>query len=323
MMRPVRGALITVMLAIASPAAHAQPAALATDSALAKRADSLTVGDYCRLAQQTLAARAVIVALDGDSTSARSNAAVICDPLLSSFSLLALAGRAPAPLAAVARVNTDGYAAARKGIFEAMSEFRATLRSSALRPVVLTALAANGNRELVAVSETAQSLLVAGARDRALMRLAKYERKLGPTSARLNLPEVLLNYAAQLWVPGFKATPLGGPSPVELVASYVPGYITVVDGSVQPVSTSEFGLRYYMFGEKFGQTGARGIVFPSYWSVGVLTASNRNGALVWPWEGRDRSGAYVSWGAIKVGYIKGRQGEWLVSKQFQAVPFVF
>lgn len=311
-------------LVSATPAVvYAQAVTPPTDSVLMKRADSLTVGDYCRLAQQALGAPAVIAALDSDSTDARSNAAVICDPLLSSFSLSALAGRAPAPLAAIARINTDGSAVARKGVFEAMSEFRAMVRGPSVRPVVQTAIGAEASQQLASVAETAQSLLVVAGRDRALVRLAKYERKLGPTSAKLNGPEVLLNYVAQLWVPGFKATPLGGPSPLELVASYAPGYVTSVDGRPQAVSASEFGIRYYLFGERFGQTGYRGLLLPSYRSAGVITASSRNGALVWPWEGRDRSGAYVSWGAIKVGYIKGRQGEWLLSKQFQAVPFVF
>lgn len=295
----------------------------APDAALPLRADSITLGDYCRIAQQTLSLPAVIRAIAADSTNARSNAAIICDPLLSSFSLLALTGRAPAPFAAVARANTAGYSAARRGLFEAMSEFRATVLAPDVRDEVRTALGADGSAELARVSTTAQSLLTAAARDRALVRLSKYERKLGPTSAKLNGPEVLLNYAAQRWIPGFKATPLDGPSPLELVASYAPGYVTSADGSVDPVSASEFGVRYYLFGEQFGKTGLRGVLMPSYWSAGVITASDRNGALVWPWEGRDRSGGYVSWGAIKVGYIKGRQGEWLVSKQFQAVRFLF
>lgn len=293
------------------------------NAALQARADSITVGDYCRVAQAVLASPAVIAALADDSTSARLSAATICDPLLSSFSLLALTGRAPAPLAAVARVRTEGYSAARNGIFEAMSEFRATVRGSGVIDTVRNAIGAELNAQLVRVSTTAQSLLTAAARDRALLRLGRYERKLGPTSPKLNGPEVLLNYAAQRWIPGFKATPLGGPSPLELVASYAPGYATTVDGRVQPVSASEFGVRYYLFGEQFGAPGTRGLLLPTYWSIGVITASDRNGALVWPWEGRDRSGAYVSWGAIKVGYVKGRQGKWLVSKQFQAIPFLF
>jgi hypothetical protein len=316
--------VLAIMLCIAPGTMGAQPAANPLPNAsLMARADSISVSDYCRIAQQVLASPAVLVALAADSSLARMSAATICDPLLSSFSLLALSGRAPAPLAAVARLRTEGYSAARKGIFDAMSEFRARVRADGVREVVSNAIGAELNSELVRVTTTAQSLLTADARDRALARLARYERKLGPTSAKLNGPEVLLNYAAQRWIPGFRATPLGGPSPLELVASYVPGYVTSTNGRVQPVSASEFGVRYYLFGETFGASGTRGLLFPSYWSIGVITASDRNGALVWPWEGSDHSGGYFSWGSIKVGYVKGRQGKWLVSKQFQAVPLLF
>jgi hypothetical protein len=293
------------------------------NEALMKRADSITVGDYCEAAQAVLAAPAVIRALADDSTNARSNAAIICDPLFSSFSLLALTGQTRAPMKAIARIHTEGYSEARKQILEAMSQFRASVRADGVRDVPRASIPTDVNTKLVRASETAQSLLVAAARDRALTRLARYERKLGPTSAKLNGPEVLLNYAAQRWVPGFKATPLGGPSPLEIVATYAPGYVTHVGNRFEPVSASEFGLRYYLFGEQFGKSGFQGILMPSYWSVGALTASDRNGALVWPWDGQTRTGAYLSWGAIKVGYISGRPGEWLVTKQFQAVPFVF
>jgi hypothetical protein len=310
------------VLCVAPSATHAR-AQPGPDAALQARADSITVGDYCRVAQQVLASPAVVRTIDADSSAARLSAATICDPLLSSFSLLALTGRAPAPLAAVARVDTKGFSVARRGIFEAMSEFRATVLAPDVRDSVRNAIGPELSAELARVSSTAQSLLTAAARDRALVRLARYERKLGPTSPRLNGPEVLLNYAAQRWIPGFRATPLGGPSPLEVVASYVPSYVTSVDRKPQAVSASEFGVRYYLFGEQFGAEGVRGLLLPTYWSVGVLTASDRNGALVWPWDGRTRTGAYFSWGSIKVGYVRGRRGEWLVTRQFQAVPFLF
>lgn len=314
----IRWALAATLLV--GPSAVAQPSANET---LLARADSITVGDYCRVAQGVLATPGIITLLAHDSASVRSHTAIICDPLLSSFSLRALGGNAPAPLAAVARVNNDGYSAARRGIFDSMSEFRATVLAASRRNEVNAALGPALRAELSVISTTAQNLLTGQARDRALERLARYERKLGPTSAKLNAPEVMLNYVAQRWVPLFRATPLGGPSPLEIVASYAPGYLTVVNDSPVPVSASELGVRYYLFGERFGRSGTQGLLFPTYFSVGMLTASDRNGALVWPWEGKDRMGGYLSWGAIKVGYIGGRQGEWLVSKQFQAVPFVF
>lgn len=303
---------------------HAQPGERVPDAALMRAADTVTVGDYCRLAQRIVSDTSVLTALAAASSSARSSAAVICNPLLSSFSLLALTGRTHAPLRAVARVDNTVDRATQLELFTAMGEFRADTRQPGVREVV-TASLGDANQEFVNISTTAQLLETMTARDNALRRLANYERKLGPASARLNGPEVLLNYAAQRWIPGFRPTPLGGPSPWEVIASYTPGYITFDEGEsgMLPVSASEFGLRFYLFGDSFGKSGFAGLLFPSYFSFGVLTASDENGALVWPWRGRDRSGGFVSWGTIKFGYINRERGTWLFSRQFQAVPFVF
>ena len=318
-------AVYAAMLVALSPLAlHAQRSESVPDASLMRRADSVTVGEYCRLAQRIVSDTLVLAALAADSISARTSAAVICNPLLSSFSLLALTGRTHAPLRAVARVNNNVDRATQQELFAAMEQFRADSRQPGVREVVSTSLGAE-NSAFVNAAETAHALEVITARDKALRRLANYERKLGPTSAKLNLPEVLLNYSAQRWIPGFRPTPLGGPSPWEVIASYTPGYITFAEGEsgVLPVSASEFGFRFYLFGEKFGQSGFAGLLMPSYFSFGVLTASDENGALVWPWRGRERSGGFVSWGAIKIGYIDRDRGTWLFSRQFQAVPFVF
>ena len=86
-----------------------------------------------------------------------------------------------------------------------MSEFRATVRGVDVRQAITRLIGTDLNGQLVRVSETAQGLLTAAARDRSLDRIARYERKLGPTSPKLNGPEVFLNYAAQRWVRGFQA----------------------------------------------------------------------------------------------------------------------
>jgi hypothetical protein len=317
--------LLAAMLLASGPIVlHAQRSEPMLEASLMRRADSLTVSDYCRHAQRIVADSTVLMALADDSISARNSAAIICNPLLSPFSLLALTGRTHAPMRAIARLNNNVDRATQQEILAAMEEFRAATRQPALRPVVSSVLG-DANAAFVRVAETAHSLEVVASRDNALRRLANYERKLGPASARLNLPEVLLNYAAQRWIPGFKPTPLGGPSPLELITSYSPGYITFAEGEsgLLPVSASEFGLRFYLFGDAFGKSGFAGLLLPSYVSLGVLTASDMNGALIWPWRGRERSGAFVSWGAIKIGYIDRDRGTWLFSRQFQALPFVF
>jgi hypothetical protein len=325
------GALILVVPAVARTQ---PPAELTPNAALVVRADSITVGDYCRAAQATVASRTVLDALAEDSGSARVHAATICDPFLSSFSLRALfadartqvPGLAPprVPFAAVARVHTGGSTVSRAAIADAMSEFRALVRTAEVRPAIAASVGTEVASQLVRATETAQGLLTLAALNRSLGRIARYERKLGPTSPRLNGPEVVLNYAAQRWIPGFRATELGGPSHLEIVASYTPAYVPFDADKITAVSASEFGVRYYLFGESFGATGWRGVLRPSYWSAGAITVSDRDGALVWPWDGRTRTGAFVAWGAIKVAYVQGREGaEWLASKQFQAVRFVF
>src|SRR5262249_30719034 len=261
-------------------------------------------GDYCAVAREILATRPVVRALGADSSDARSNAAVICNPMLSDFSLLALTGRSPAPLGAVARLRTNAYTDVQRGMLDAMSEFRAEVRQPPPRGVLRDSFPELSPR-LIRVSETAHSLVVVQSRDGAINRLSNYERKLGPTSPRLNFAEVLLNYGAERWIPGFKPTPDRGPSPMELVASYVPGYVTFASGDKTPipVSAGEFGLRWYLFGSHFGKSGVDGVLFPSYFAAGALVASDDNGALVWPWKGRRPAGGFLLWGAGEDGYI--------------------
>ena len=76
-------------------------------------------------------------------------------------------------------------------------------------------------------------------------------------------------------------------------------------------------------GERFGKSGMWGLVYPSHWSMGVLVTGAQNGALEWPWSGATRTGAYLGWGSIKVGYAGGRSGKLLLTRQTQVVPFVF
>lgn len=295
------------------------------DAKLLARADSITVGAYCGFAQRLLSDNSVLSVLADDSSAVRQSAMVVCNPLLQSFTLLALTGRASAPVAAIARTRTNGFREAQQGILEAMGELRADLRQPAIDSVVRKVLG-DDHTAFVRVTQTAQDITSGLARDGALARLANYERKLGPNSARLNGVEVLLNYSAQRWVKGFRPTPLGGPRPWELVASYAPGYVPLDRGTRTPVpvSVAEFGVRYYLFGKRFGRSGLSGLVFPSYWSAGLATASEENGALVWPWRGRDRSGAFFGWGTIKFAWIdRDRRGSFLVTRQFQAIPFAF
>ncbi|HEU4995678.1 MAG TPA: hypothetical protein VFT29_12710 [Gemmatimonadaceae bacterium] len=329
-MRQVRGrtrvvpgmACVVVMLWSASRL-DAQVTPASTDARLLARADSITVGQYCTSVRTILASPVVRDSLGDELENAERDAAAICDPRTARATLGELLGDRPVTLAGVARVESRNVASAAPDVIGAMNDFHRVTRNEAMAPVIKLAIGDSATRVFRREADTAKDLLRRDVRDAALRRLDRYERKLGPHSARLNGVEVVLNYAAQRGVPGFKATPEKGPSPWEVVASYVPMWATIADERAQAVSVGEFGLRYYLFGEKFGASGLRGLLFPYYWSAGALVVSDRNGALVWPGEGKSRVGAYLSWGAFKIGYVGGRSGEVLVSRQLQLIPYVF
>lgn len=287
------------------------------------RAESLTIGDYCRAARAVITSTDIVQAMGARSAGVQLSANFICMPSLSTTPLIALRGDQPVSLKSVARIHPQDFVELHQRTLVAMKTFFAVVRADDMVPITKAALGDTMNTLLVRTTETVNSLLSAAARDSALVRLSHYERKLGPTSARLNVAEVFLNYGAQRFIPGFRPSPFTGPSPWEVVTSYVPTYGTIADKRAQAVSASEFGVRHYLFGDDFGASGWEGTLKPSYWSAGVLVVSDNNGALVWPWQDHQRTGAYVSWGAIKVGYVPGRNGQLLVSRQMHVIPFVF
>lgn len=296
----------------------------AADKSLLARADSLTVGDYCAAASNAAGKAAIRAALADEVALVDAQLTRICDPRVAPLSLRALTGGGSASLAAVGRLREKGlHEALVSPLDTAMQIVRSRLRGADVRPLLRAAIGDSASQALTVVSETANGLFVREARDRALARLANYERKLGPGSAKLNVLELLLNYGAQRFVPGFSPSVTRGPSPIELVASYVPTYGTVEGKKLAAASATEFGARWYLFGNQWGKDGVAGLLRPSFLSVGALVASDKSGALAWPWDGHTRTGAYVSWGELKVGYVPGRKGAWLVSRQMQVLPFVF
>lgn len=167
----VARAALAVSFYLALDPVDAQPPAAApptTTQRLLLRSDSITVGDYCRVAQRVLSTRAVVAALAEDSAAARVSAASICNPLLADFSLRALRGEAPAPLAGIARVRRGGYAAVTGTLFDAMDEFRAAVTSPEARTAIRQSNDSATVTQLVRATETAHSLLVLAARDSAL-----------------------------------------------------------------------------------------------------------------------------------------------------------
>jgi hypothetical protein len=174
---------------------------------------------------------------------------------------------------------------------------------------------------LLAPYDALQRLQLERAIGSSLEKLNRYERKYGPDAPQLNIVEVGLNYLAQ-WVPQFTPTADGWPSRLEIVASYVPTYLTSVDQRARPVTVAELGLRSYLW--KRGWGGSTGSVLrPGYLSYGLAIAGERDGAFVSPIAGERRLGAFVGWGQLKIAVIGGSEPRVLFTRQMQIVPWVF
>lgn len=154
-----------------------------------------------------------------------------------------------------------------------------------------------------------------------LEKLNRFERKYGPDAPRLNLAEVGLNYVAQ-WVPPFRPNADGWPSRLELVASYVPAYLTIANDKARAVTVAELGLRSYLWQRGWGGA-AGGVLRPGYLSFGVAVAGDRDGAFVSPLRGTARVGGFVGWGETKIAVLGGHQRRFLITRQMQLLPWVF
>ena len=293
-------------------------------SAVLALADSLTLGDYCKASRNVMALDTVRKLLGARVVEVQFNVDKLCDPRVAALTLRTLTGDQPAPFAAVARRQQEAYhEAARVPLRDVTVLVDRELRSDDDMRRAIRAASPAAAAPFVTVTEVARRLFLEEAGARSVKHLANYERKLGPQAPQLNGVEVLLNYTAQRWIPGFAPSIKRGPSPLELIANYVPSYASSVNRKVVAVSASEFGVRHYLFGDNWGKTGKEGIIKPAYWSLGALVASDKNGALSWPWDGRTRTGVFVGWGELKVGYIAGRKGSVLVTRQVQFIPYVF
>jgi len=156
-----------------------------------------------------------------------------------------------------------------------------------------------------------------------LEKMRRFEKKFGPRAPRLNGLEVVVNLFLQP-VPGFYPTDEKGPGPLEIVASYDTAYLTVVDEEPELISTAGFGIRYYLLGDGWGEEdGFTGFLKPGYLSLGVLVAPEEDGALVWPWQGEERLGGFLTWGELKLAYVGGDEDRFMVSREFQMVPWLF
>lgn len=154
-------------------------------------------------------------------------------------------------------------------------------------------------------------------------KLFRFERKYGPNAPPRNLAEVAANFAAQ-WIPAFQPSAEGWPSRLELIASYVPTYVSgsLSEHTLHAVTALEVGVRIYSWRADWG--GAQGgALRPAYWSLGTVVAGERNGAFTSPLAGTSRFGAFFGWGDNKIAVIGGRAPQLLFARQVHLVPWAF
>jgi hypothetical protein len=156
-----------------------------------------------------------------------------------------------------------------------------------------------------------------------LETLRLLERKYGPNSAKLNGVEVAAAFALQR-VPGFGVDAKGRPQPFEAILAYAPSYISYSDDNMRVMGVAEIGLRTYIFKKGWGKSGGRWAwLRPGYTSYGVAWTSNSDDPMRPPWQGDSRFGAFFGWGEMKMAWIVGDDRRFLVTQQFQIVPWVF
>lgn len=154
-------------------------------------------------------------------------------------------------------------------------------------------------------------------------KLLRFERKYGPDSPVRNGVEVLLNFAAQ-WVPLFQPDNEGWPSRVEIIAAYVPTYVSVptTEFKSRVVTLAEIGPRMFIWKDGWGGKKG-GVLKPGFVSFGVAVAGERDGALTSPFKGTSRLGGFFGWGNAKVAVIGGREPRLLVTHTVHVIPWAF
>lgn len=154
-------------------------------------------------------------------------------------------------------------------------------------------------------------------------KLRRFERKYGKDSPVRNGVEVVLNFAAQ-WVPLFQPNAEGWPSRVEVIAAYVPTYISVptTEWKSRPVTVAEVGPRLFIWRKGWGGDKG-GVLRPGFVSFGVALAGERDGALNSPFKGTSRFGGFFGWGNAKVAVIGGASPRLLVTHTVHLIPWAF
>jgi hypothetical protein len=229
----------------------------------------------------------------------------------------------------VARWDAEVYRVlAQDGFRQALIGLQ-QIAMTVLRPLLSAQLPETAVRTLFAPISALGSAILQHGREGNQERLRRYEVKYGPTAPRLNIGEVALNYAAQRWLPGFKASADGLPSPYELVTAYRTAELTATRDSGQSmrahfVSGAQLGFRRYNFDPNWGTGGKLAqLIRPGDSSLGMYVVAPRDLPLQRVWGSGVRGGAFVGWGGVHAAYVFGKPQRIIFGNSLQILPYMF
>ena len=232
----------------------------------------------------------------------------------------------------VARWNPQPRAPwAEPWFYDALVRLRriANAAGTGIGPRLVAAFGSAGAERFIAPMDELETRVLRLAQAQNAEKLRRYEIKYGPESARLNIVEVLLNYAAERpsWSPF--GPDENGPSPLEIVATYSTSELTgskSKSATFRPhvVSGAHAGLRYY----RFGASTARGSRFqrflkPQHVGAGMFFMGATDHPLISPFEKRMRSGGFLDWGLARTGVVVGRDWRAVIGVGKQILPYLF
>jgi hypothetical protein len=205
----------------------------------------------------------------------------------------------------------------------------ANAAGSGIGPRLVAAYGSGVADHFIAPMDELETKILRRAQAKNAQRLRRYEIKFGPESARLNIVEVLINYAVARpsWSP--LAPGDDGPNPFELVAMYTTSEVTGSRSTddkfrAHVVGGAYTGLRYYRFDIDSARRGRiKQFLSPQHLSAGAFFMGSTDRALISPFEDGHRTGGYLEWGMARAAVTVGRDWRVVVGMGKQILPYLF
>jgi hypothetical protein len=205
----------------------------------------------------------------------------------------------------------------------------ANAAGTGIGPRLVAAYGAGVADHFIAPMDELETKILRRAQAKNAEKLRRYEIKYGPESARLNIVEVVINYALERpsWSP--LAPGEDGPNPFELVAMYTTSEFTAsrsADDKLLPhvVSGAFTGLRYYRFDIDSARRGRiKQFLSPQHLSAGAFFMGSTDHALISPFEDGHRTGGFLEWGMARAAVTVGHDWRVVVGVGKQILPYLF